>query len=64
MRRMVPAINIRVPDKKSGETKFMRYFPMGNDVANSACKRIINVIAAVPIKMSDFCTIFKICLDL
>jgi len=26
---------------------------MGNDVAKSACKRIINVIAAVPIKTNE-----------
>src|SRR6187455_3032030 len=41
---MLPAMSIRVPDKNNGETKLMRYFPMGNDVANSACKTIINVI--------------------
>lgn len=54
---MLPAKSIRVPDKNSGEVNFMRYFPIGNDVANRACKRIINVIVAIPIKRNEGCII-------
>lgn len=50
-------MSMRVPDKNNGEAKFMRYFPMGNEVAKSACKRIINVIVAIPIKKNKGCII-------
>jgi hypothetical protein len=49
-------MSMRVPDRKKGDAKLRRYFPMGNEVAKSACKRIINVIVAVPIKTNELYT--------
>ena len=53
---MLPAISIRAPDKKNGGAKLKRYFPIGNDVAKRACKRIIKVIMFVLLRANKMYT--------